>query len=378
MSDLRIRLYNVLFGDAILVTVPGASRKQHMLIDVGNVLSGKGGGDDVFGPVLEDIEAQTRGVVDLYVMTHEHMDHVQGLLHASSRFGKKVRAKNVWITASADPDYYKTHSDARRKKLALFEAYDRAEKIVAARGARYAAFAAMMANNNPRSTKDCVDYIRDEVVTPDGEVRYLSRDDSKDLKSPIKGVKFEILAPEEDTADYYGRGKPFTAGAVGEASADAPASASLTPPPGVDVGAFADLVAAREEGFLSSLLQIDRAANNTSLVLRMTWGGRVLLFPGDAEEKSWALMAARAGLGEVDFLKLGHHGSHNGMPVEYLETLLPSRARKRHVGLSTCLGCYNNVPHTSLLRKLRALATVHDTRNVAPGDFVDIRLSDLT
>ena len=51
MSKLRVRAYNVRFGDAILVSVPEkrGSREvtRTILIDVGNVLSGCGGEDSV-------------------------------------------------------------------------------------------------------------------------------------------------------------------------------------------------------------------------------------------------------------------------------------------------------------------------------------------
>lgn len=46
MDKLRVRAYNVRFGDAILVSVPdktsaGAKKTRHILIDVGNALGGK-------------------------------------------------------------------------------------------------------------------------------------------------------------------------------------------------------------------------------------------------------------------------------------------------------------------------------------------------
>ena len=68
MADtLRVRVYNVRFGDAILVTVPIAippparSTTRHILIDVGNVPASKEGGDDtVFKPVVDDILDRAR------------------------------------------------------------------------------------------------------------------------------------------------------------------------------------------------------------------------------------------------------------------------------------------------------------------------------
>ena len=59
-KKLRIRVYNVLFGDAILVTIPEADAAGNevtvnVLIDVGNALAGDAGRDQVFKPVLENI-----------------------------------------------------------------------------------------------------------------------------------------------------------------------------------------------------------------------------------------------------------------------------------------------------------------------------------
>ena len=47
-----------------------------------------------------------------------------------------------------------------------------------------------------------------------------------------------------------------------------------------------------ESGLGDSMLFIDRAANNTSVVFAVEWRGWQLLFPGDAELASWATMAS--------------------------------------------------------------------------------------
>jgi len=92
MADrIRVRSYNVRFGDAILVTIPdrdaatGTTTPRHILVDFGNVLAGEGGNDAIFKPAIDNIISQLDGrPLDLYVMTHEHMDHVQGLFHVAS------------------------------------------------------------------------------------------------------------------------------------------------------------------------------------------------------------------------------------------------------------------------------------------------------
>src|SRR3990172_3691142 len=133
MGDLlRVRAYNVRFGDALLVSLPdrgldGVSVNRHILIDVGNVLTGEGGADIVFRPVLEDILDQLAGQpLDLYVMTHEHLDHIQGLPYAErhlypaaeDELRLALKTRFAWLTASSEPSYYRKHPEAREKRLA--------------------------------------------------------------------------------------------------------------------------------------------------------------------------------------------------------------------------------------------------------------------
>ena len=129
MDTLRVRVYNVRFGDAILISVPdkGADGKtvtRHILIDVGNWQSGEAGVDKLFIPVVQNILAELNGQgVDLYVMTHEHMDHVQGLLYANKKafprgdLSQKLQVKHAWLTASSAPDYDDTFPKVKKLKL---------------------------------------------------------------------------------------------------------------------------------------------------------------------------------------------------------------------------------------------------------------------
>ncbi len=87
-------------------------------------------------------------------------------------------------------------------------------------------------------------------------------------------------------------------------------------------------------------LHMDNYTNNTSLVLALefTETGKVLLFPGDAQAGSWLSWkdnswtvedegGERKVISGMDlvrrtaFLKVGHHGSHNGTSVKYLRQM---------------------------------------------------------
>lgn len=384
MDTLRIRVYNVRFGDAILVTVPDRGRnrrvmKRHLLIDVGNVLSGHGGGDEVFLPVLKDILEVTGGQpVDLYVMTHEHMDHVQGLL-AGSRLGVDVKADYAWLTASAAEDYYDTHPEARRKLQLAMRFYDAIERrLAAAPEAERAAMMARMLNNNYRRTADCVAHLRN--IAPAGRVHYVHREYPLANAHPFQEARFEIWAPEEDTASYYGRFQPMTFGfRDGAGGARDGNSASPEPPHGVDVGAFYNLLERREAGVFDNLLAIDKARNNSSVVFLLEWRGWRLLFSGDAELRSWSTMQKHGVLAPVHVLKVSHHGSHNGTPSgEMLDAILPPEppdGEDRFAIISTCRDTYSGVPHEPTTSELTRRCDVLTTEGMVDGEWWDLELS---
>jgi beta-lactamase superfamily II metal-dependent hydrolase len=390
MSALTIRAYNVLFGDAILVTVPdrdpatGDETARHLLIDVGNVLQGAGGDDTVFVPVVEDIrERLGRRPLDLYVMTHEHLDHVQGLPYAAAE-GVELDVDHAWLTASSEPGYYQRHPEARRKKLALDAAYLAIERRLAADPAADTPWMkALMLNNDPRRTGDCVDYLR----SLGRKTHYVHRETRlrRGAHHPFREAKLTLLAPEEDTAAYYGRLGPLPpAPPAAEDPQDDHAAPGqpvpqLAPPPGVDPEAFHRLVESWTEGLGAAVLAIDRAANDSSIVFELAWRGWRLLFAGDAEQKSWSLMAAAGLLRPVHFLKVGHHGSHNATPPDaILESILPLTRpdeRRREALVSTCGGSYGGVPHAPTLERLEERCDrVLSTESVDPGDSISIEL----
>lgn len=390
MSDaIRVRVYNVRFGDAILVTVPdrdpatGDTTERHLLIDVGNVLMGEGGADAVFDAVVDDVLAELAGrPLDLYVMTHEHLDHVQGLFHAerkSTTHAGQVKAKlkvdSAWLTGSAALDYYDTHPDAKKEKKVLLDAFDRIEKHLAALPAdEIRAYQALLANNNPRSTADCIDFLR--TLAAESRTHFVHRGFATAGKHPFKEAKFEIWAPEEDTSDYYRNGAPLALEPMFLRAQDV---SRAEPPAGVDAGAFYDLVAARERGFVDNLLAIDKAANDTSVVFCLEWRGKRLLFAGDAELRSWKMMHDKGVLKPVDFLKVSHHGSHNGTPdgavLDAFFSKLPGQ-KKRLAVASTWPETYPGIPHGTTDDKLRTRAKLIKTTDDTTKPWVDTLVTE--
>lgn len=185
MSKLRVRVYNVGFGDAVLVTVPdksadGGEETRHILIDVGNVLTGEAGTDADFYPIVENILGELAGrPLDMFVMTHEHMDHVQGLFYVyknsksnglrGASLVDKLKVQHAWLTASSDPHYYDSGKHPKAKKqLDERQSFFRSLQsyLVAAPNTQTPWLRQLMTINNPRAVGDCVAFLRELTKTP--------------------------------------------------------------------------------------------------------------------------------------------------------------------------------------------------------------------
>jgi beta-lactamase superfamily II metal-dependent hydrolase len=398
MEKLCVRVYNVGFGDAILISVPdsddsGRTETRHILIDVGNAYLSQEGGvghqDYFFAPVVRDIVQVLDGrPLDLYVMTHEHYDHVQGLPYADEKvfpgedLKQKLQVHHAWFTSSADPGYYTTHPDAKERKLELERSYQAIERFLQAAPEYEDPFvsALMLINDGltlgalALSTDDSVSWLRGLVA--EDRRWYVHRprpdypEDSLEGKHPFHELHLEIWAPEENTADYFHKLQPLALGVAEDAaSGGKPTLIELAPPPGVDAGVFYDLVEGRRQGFWDNLLAIDKAANNTSIVLLLEWRGWKLLFTGDAEQESWRMMKKQGVLQSVHFLKVSHHGSFNGMPPgELLDGVLPGEqkvdpddGKPRYAVVSTRTGTYSNNPTPETLEKLKERCELYST-----------------
>ena len=402
MDKLKIRAYNIRFGDAYLISVPDKGRDnrvktRYILVDVGNAQSREGGIDDVFEPVVKDILSVLRGKpLDLYIMTHEHMDHIQGLPYAQAYYYQnenlkdKLKVQYAWFTASSKKNYYRNHPRAKERKLKMEEAYFEIQSyfnfLKASEGYMPSPIETLLLNNNPRRTKDNVKYLQDLAV----HNYYVHRESNLQGKHPFNEAQFEMWAPEEDTSIYYGRFRPMALGLVSTGRTRKKSIIpELIPPSGVDADDFYKLVKKRR-GYLENLLAIDKAANNTSLVFCLKWRGWRLLFTGDAEVRSWKTMNKYCQLKPVHFVKISHHGSHTGTPDDdLLDKVLPvgqQNGRTRKAVVTTWKDTYNNVPDQATLDqydpKLPAVRRRCDElyvldHNKAPGSYEDIEFEDI-
>jgi hypothetical protein len=143
------------------------------------------------------------------------------------------------------------------------------------------------------------------------------------------------------------------------------------------------LVERRRWGYGDNLLAIDRAANNTSIVFCLNWRGWKLLFPGDAEERSWKEMDKRGLLQPVHFIKVSHHGSITGMlPEGLVDKVLKVDGTARYAVLSSYPDLekldkgqqqwtYRYVPRREVMEELANRADLRETIEVPDGGYID-------
>lgn len=92
----------------------------------------------------------------------------------------------------------------------------------------------------------------------------------------------------------------------------------------------------------------EESGNDTSVVLRVTYGETSFLLSGDISAVVEDRLIRTGTLSDVDVLKVGHHGSISSTSEEYLDAVRPEIAV-----ISVGQGNKFGHPHPSVLRRLR-------------------------
>lgn len=366
-AGIRIRSYNVGFGDCFLVTFPDNNVTRNMLIDFGNA---PGQENTAYPAIVKNIYDETGGHLDVVVMTHEHLDHMEGFYSQKKTFDR-FRVDYVWMSLPSRPDYYKKYPKAEPLKRIRELAGEFYQRAICDNLALAPSFATLLRNN--LSNVDRIEYVRG-LAGDEKRVLYLRRGSSVRQKPFSTNVKIKILAPERDVSVYYGgRGHyqlsalahrlaavgPQARPAANDAWQFAKVAREQDKPPNLSDRDWRLLRASIQSGAVESIRAIDKAANNTSLAFTLEVAGKRLLFPGDAELESWDRMQEHctADMKPIDFLKVAHHGSHNGTSLQLLDKLLPKQRKEKATLMvstkSKVYGTVNPVPDETLMQTLR-------------------------
>jgi hypothetical protein len=346
-THARVRMYDVGFGDCFLLFLPGRGGPRKMLIDCGSAVNGKKKPAEVVGRLIADAtDEDGRARIDVVVATHRHRDHISGF---ADRRWSEVEVGEVWMPWTEAPDDPRAQ-EIRAVQSRLAAVLDTFPSLKT--DPELAAFA-----GNALTNDEALETLHHGF---EGEpVRRFLPEPSQSgpvLKSDaLAGITVHVLGPSRDESllrdmnppagqsylrlagngtDRYSLPEPFGS----DWSVDMPALRLDSE----DEKAIREVGDGREEN-LAALL--DKAINSTSLVLVLQAGDACLLFPGDAQWGTWCRMLndpdARRLLGRTNFYKIGHHGSFNATPVDFVEkclgapdgcdrwAMLPVKPRKR-------------------------------------------------
>ena len=332
MADqLLVRSYNVGCGDCIYVRLPnGDDDHFHIMIDCGTK-EGKNSGvlervvKHLEDNELPDAEEDGKKRLDLIVVTHVHEDHLKGF---DPEMFKNIAIGNIWLTVAMDENHAQAQGTRELHAFAA-DAMRSLEQSGAALSAELQELSVLYAVENDEAAKALVETLPENNGI---EAKYVHAGmTSDDLDIEIADTMIHVLAPEknidffylgdDDKENFFGMKEGITRFRGASQSAD------VARPSNISTADFRKLQSRMLSNALSFVLDDSEIQNNCSAVLLIEWRERRLLFVGDAEwtnrfkrgnkNGSWNVMwnERRALLdAPLDFLKVGHHGSHNATP----------------------------------------------------------------
>jgi hypothetical protein len=356
---LRVRAYNVGFGDCILLSWDEPDRMHHAWVDFGTHSS-----DKVinYQAVVDDVVATTGGQLDLLMVTHRHLDHLGGFYSMWQQLHDKLhidRIWHAWVTAAIDSKF----ELATQAAAALLPPELLAGPSVVA---------GIYQNNLALTTRDRMDKI--ETLALPAAVFKIHRelDLTEALPAGWSEMHIDVLGPEKDSSKYLqsidtsmqaraaldSEFDRFAAAGV-PASIDATASGAVESaddpaavPDFMKLADFARLRRLLRGGGTDLLAAVNTSRNNTSIVTRWRWKDVTLLMTGDAELESWHYLRENGANVGATLVKVGHHGSINASPTWGYEQVFPKKRAGNAVLLSTNPAIFHGInpdPHPDVV-----------------------------
>lgn len=325
-----MRMYDVGFGDCLLVTVAGSGPPWRMLVDCG--VHSHGVGAHTVREVVDDVlrTAEQRGEpprLDVVVATHRHRDHIIGF---DDERWDAVDVGEVWLPWTEDPE----DADATTMRFELDRlAQSVAHRLRADEGAT--AFALNSLTNDA-----AMDTLR-RGFAGEPRRRFLRAQSAPVEVAGLRGARLHVLGPPEDRSTLRRMDPPsdqrWLADDPGGALGDPPFDTALVLSPEAYRERHPSLAlpgpararfASDEADAHEAAAWLDRCLNNTSLLLVLEVDDVLILLAGDAQWGPWQRVLADARtrdlLRRVSLYKVSHHGSHNGTPRVLVEDVLPA------------------------------------------------------
>jgi beta-lactamase superfamily II metal-dependent hydrolase len=388
----RVRMYNVGFGDAFLLFLPAPAGDKKILIDCGTIAQPEGNAslaavvDDIVEAVTDEANGVRRPRIDVVIATHRHRDHVSGFELA---IWNEVEVNEVWMPWTEHP----TDDAARGVRLAqarlASELNGYLTSLSAAElGQATAGMPLLEIVRNALANEAAMHTLHHGFHHPAPTRRFLPEATAdRTLKTDaLPGVVVHVLGPSRDPKVIRNLNPPVgesylrmsSAGGSGD-GAPHPFDPRLSYTPEGFRELYKHLSLAddvfQQVRWLNSqmapaaALALDQAINGTSLMLMFQIGQTYLLFPGDAQWGTWQMVMndpeSRELLQKTSFYKVGHHGSHNATPRQFVEQVLTDKFVGAMVSVRETQR-WKEIPKKELLDKLRARSP-----NIVRSDELD-------
>lgn len=356
-TTVTVRMYNVGFGDAFLVTVTQAALTWRMLVDCGVFPAGQ------TRPISESVKMIIAALVavapagspphlDVVVATHHHQDHISGFADPA---WSTVEVDDVWVPYVENPhdrDGKVLRGELNAAAADLHALIATAEKRIGLANAAaqeklgVADFFATNSRGNDAAT--------DRLLGRNGlsflntpKPRYVPNvDPAKNvIATTVPGVTAHILGPSRDPNDVKRMKPPKSVAWLKAADDERPPDADTRPlfdpvhaVPKAELeddipialrrlASDLDLASlSNAEELLAAAAILENSVNNTSVYFVLDVRGTRLLFVGDSQHGAWEHVlndpASLVLVTEPAFYKIGHHGSHNATPKRFVESIL--------------------------------------------------------
>lgn len=359
-KSVRIRAYDVGFGDCFLLTFVYPSAERHVLIDFGSFPKPKRKSAGNMPAIARHIQATCRGKLAAVVATHRHADHINGFAtnKKGDGSGDIIRACKPDVVVQPWTEKLDAAVDSPGPKG--FLPADRAHVTALADMVRFRDALLRRLADPPPGWKGIgkelgflgengllnAAAVRNlESLAPKKGRRYVFFGAESGLGRVLPGVKVRVLGPptvsqsdavehmkKHDDAEFWHILAATSESGVG--AGGPPFAARYRRKAGIPgfarwlVGHADKLL---RDQVLSIVRRMDDYLNNTSVILLFEVGGKKLLFPGDAQIENWSYALSkreiRTLLAGVDVYKVGHHGSLNATPKTGLWERFSKRRR---------------------------------------------------
>ncbi len=413
-TKLTIRTYNVGFGDCFLLSFHYRTTVKHVLMDFGSTKRPKEMKSSPMRKIAKDIQKQCGGKLHAVVATHRHRDHIGGFRTSSNGKGSGD------IIAACSPDVvvqpWTEHPHAAEEALA--PPGIKLENVQAMRPKSedtYAAMQSFVSYTNHLSKKFTFEKdlrirkgftrktlknweeieavgatslanlkaVKNLATMADANYYIYFRSKSG-LEQLLPGVNIHVLGPPTlEQSKGKSRQQVHTHNEFWKLQAHAeraakpgfdlfPEALKIDSRKTIDHRWFQQRVQSTYSGqLLEFVTSVDKALNNTSVILLFECNGKKLLFSGDAQIENWEVALAEDDVKElvkgVNVYKVGHHGSRNATPEKSLWKLFKNR--KSVVGdkskllciNSTVSGYHHGVPKASLVSEMKKESSYYST-----------------